>query len=157
MEYLITALIVLFATVLLVVEVMLIPGFGFTGILGLLSMIGAISYSFFLIGNIAGWITLLVACAICVGIFLWALYGRSLDKVALKKNIDSKVDAVDVAKFSLGDNGVARTRLALMGEADINGVIVEVKSEDGFIDEGENVVVSRLSGDSVFVKRVNKQ
>ena len=50
MEYLITALIVLFATVLLVVEVMLIPGFGFTGILGLLSMIGAISYSFFLIG-----------------------------------------------------------------------------------------------------------
>ena len=84
MDYVITALIVLFATVLLFVEVMLIPGFGFTGILGLLSMIGAISYSFFLVGNIAGWITLLVACAICVGIFLGALYGKSLDKVALK-------------------------------------------------------------------------
>ena len=50
MDYVITALILLFATVLLFVEVMLIPGFGFTGILGILSMIGAISYSFFLIG-----------------------------------------------------------------------------------------------------------
>ena len=91
MDYVITALIVLFATVLLAVEIMLIPGFGFTGILGVLSMIGAISYSFFVLGNVAGWITLLVACAICVGLFLWALYGKSLDKVALKKNIDSTV------------------------------------------------------------------
>jgi membrane-bound ClpP family serine protease len=43
-----------------------------------------------------------------------------------------------------------------MGDVEINGLLVEVKSEDGFIDEGEEVKVSRLSGDSVFVKRVNK-
>ena len=154
MEYLITALIVLFATVLLVVEVMLIPGFGFTGILGLLSMIGAISYSFFLIGNITGWITLLVACAICVGIFLWALYGKSLDKVALKKNIDSTVKEDEIKKFAVGDKGVTRTRLALIGEAEINGNIVEVKSESGLVDEGEPIEVVRLSEDTVFVKTI---
>lgn len=154
MEYLITALIVLFATVLLVVEVMLIPGFGFTGILGILSMIGAISYSFFLIGNFVGWITLLVACAICVGIFFWALYGKSLDKVALKKNIDSTVKEDEIKKFAVGDRGVTRTRLALIGEAEINGNIVEVKSESGLVDEGAPVEVVRLSEDTVFVKTI---
>ena len=154
MDYVITALIVLFATVLLFVEVMLIPGFGFTGILGLLSMIGAISYSFFLIGNIAGWITLLVACAICVGIFLWALYGKSLDKLALKKNIDSTVKEDEIKKFAVGDKGVTRTRLALIGEAEINGNIVEVKSESGLVDEGVPVEVVRLSEDTVFVKTI---
>ena len=157
MEYAITALMVLLATVLLVVEILFVPGVGISGILGIMAMVASVFYAFFIIGDIAGWVTLLVSGVICLLLFLWALYGRSLDKVALKKNIDSKVDAVDVAKFSLGDSGVARTRLALMGEADINGVVVEVKSEDGFIDEGENIMVSRLSGDSVFVKRVNKQ
>ena len=156
MEYAITALMVLLATVLLVVEILFVPGVGISGIMGIMTMVASVFYAFFIIGDIAGWVTLLVSGIICLLLLLWALYGRSLDKVALKKNIDSKVDAVDIAKFSLGDNGIARTRLALMGEAEINGVVVEVKSEDGFIAEGENIVVSRLSGDSVFVKRVNK-
>lgn len=154
MEYIITASLVLFATVLLVVEVMLIPGFGFTGLLGAASMIGAVSYSFFMIGSFAGWITLLVACVICVVLFLWALYGKSLDRVALKKEIVSTVKENEINNFRVGDNGVARTRLALVGEAEINGLIVEVKSESGFVDEGEMVEVVRVSGDSVFVKVV---
>ena len=152
MEYVITASIVLFATVLLVVEVMLIPGFGFTGLLGVASMVGAVFYSFFLIGSVAGWVTLAVACIICVSLFLWALYGNSLDRVALKKEIDSTVKKNEIARFSVGDKGVSRTRLALIGEAEINGYIVEVKSESGFVDEGETIEVVRVSGDTVFVK-----
>lgn len=152
MEYVITASIVLFATVLLVVEVMLIPGFGFTGLLGVASMVGAVFYSFFLIGSVAGWVTLAVACIICVSLFLWALYGNSLDRVALKKEIDSTVKENEIARFSVGDKGVSRTRLALIGEAEINGYIVEVKSESGFVDEGETIEVVRVSGDTVFVK-----
>ncbi len=152
MEYVITASLVLFATILLVVEVVFIPGFGFTGLLGGLSMVGAIAYSFFLIGSLEGWITLAVACVICVALFLWALYGKSLDRVALNKNIDSTVKEDELSKFAAGDKGVARTRLALIGEAEINGNIVEVKSESGFVDEGETVEIVRVSSDTVFVK-----
>lgn len=154
MEYVITALIVLVATLLLVVEVMLIPGFGFTGILGVAAMIGAVAYSFFVIGSLAGWITLLVTIAICVALFVWALYGKSLDKVALKKKIESTVKEDELTRFSVGDKGVSRTRLALIGEAEINGLIVEVKSESGLIDEGRPVEIVRISGDTVFVKNI---
>ena len=69
-------------------------------------------------------------------------------------NIDSTVRVVDVKSFKVGDCGVARTRLALIGEAEINGHITEVKSEGGFIDEDERVEVTRISGDSIFVKKV---
>lgn len=154
MEYVITALIVLVATLLLVVEVMLIPGFGFTGILGVAAMIGAVAYSFFVIGSLAGWVTLLVTIAICVALFVWALYGKSLDKVALKKKIESTVKEDELTRFSVGDKGVSRTRLALIGEAEINGLIVEVKSESGLIDEGRPVEIVRISGDTVFVKNI---
>ena len=155
MDILITALLVLFATVMLVAEVVFIPGFGFTGILGVLSMIGSVYYAFVMLGSLAGWITLLFCVVICVSLFLWALYGNSLDKVALKKNIESTVNDQDMSLFAVGDRGVARTRLALIGEALINGRIVEVKSESGFIDEREEIEVTRISGDSIFVGKVN--
>ena len=96
MDILITALLVVFATVMLVVEVVFIPGFGFTGLMGMLSMIGSVLYAFMFLGSAAGWITLLVAVLVCIALFLWALYGNSLDKMALKKNIKSKVNELDM-------------------------------------------------------------
>ena len=153
MEIAIVVLLVLLAAVLLVAEVCFIPGFGFTGIMGFVSMAGAVLYAFFQMGNVAGWITLLVSAVLCIALFIWALYGKSLDRIALKKNIESTVQIVDIKDFKVGDCGVARTRLALIGEAEINGVIIEVKSDGGFIDEGENVEITRISGGSLFVKK----
>ncbi len=156
MDVLITSLLVLFATVMLVVEVVFIPGFGITGLLGMLSMMGAVFYAFMMLGSAAGWITLLVVVLVCIALFLWALYGNSLDKMALKKNIKSRVnEELDMTLFAVGDRGVTRTRLALIGEALIKGQVVEVKSEGGFINEREEIEIIRISGDSLFVAKVN--
>ena len=148
-------MLVVLATVLMLVEVVFIPGFGITGIAGALAMIGSVFYAFFEVSNLAGWVTLVVVGMICIALFMWALYGKSLDKVALKKKIDSKVDVVDVKKFSVGDRGVAKTRLALIGEAIINGETVEVKSEMGFINEGEKVEIIRVAIDSIYVRKID--
>ena len=156
MDILITSLLVLFATVMLVLEVAFLPGFGFTGVIGMLAMVGSVFYAFLQLGNFAGWIVLLVSVLISIALFLWALYGKSLDKMALKKNINSKVNERDMSRFAVGDRGVARTRLALIGEALINGQVVEVKSECGFIDEQQEIEIVRISGDSLFVAKVEK-
>ncbi len=157
MDILITVLLVIFATVMLTVEVVFIPGFGITGFAGLLAMMGSIFFAFVQIGSAAGWITLLVGGMISIALFLWALYGNSIDKVALKKNIKSTVKTVDMSIFAVGDRGVTKTRLALIGEAVIKGQVVEVKSEAGFINENEEVEVIRVSDDSLFVVKVEKE
>ena len=154
MEIAITIILVLLATVLLTVEVALIPGFGVAGVLGVLSMLASVFYAFFVVGNVAGWITIIVSGLICVSLFLWALYGKSLDRLALKKNIDSNVKGDELDKIKVGDRGVAKTRLALIGEANINGEVVEVKSEMGFINENEEVVVIRISGGTIYGEKV---
>ena len=148
-------MLVVLATVLMLVEVVFIPGFGITGFAGALAMIGSVFYAFFEVSNLAGWVTLVVVGMICIALFMWALYGKSLDKVALKKKIDSKVDVIDVKRFSVGDRGVAKTRLALIGEAIINGETVEVKSEMGFINEGEKVEIIRVAIDSIYVRKID--
>ena len=157
MDILITILLVIFATVMLTVEVVFIPGFGITGFTGVIAMAGSIFYAFVQLGSAAGWITLLVGGMISIALFLWALYGNSIDKVALKKNIKSTVKTVDMSIFSVGDRGVTKTRLALIGEAVIKGQVVEVKSEAGFINEKEEVEVIRVSDDSLFVVKVDKE
>ena len=157
MDILITVLLVIFATVMLTVEIVFIPGFGIPGFTGVLAMIAAIFYAFVQISSAAGWITMLVGAMVSIALFLWALYGNSIDKVALKKNIKSTVRTVDMSIFAVGDRGVTKTRLALIGEALIKGPIVEVKSEAGFISENEEVEVIRVSDDSLFVVKVEKE
>lgn len=154
MDIVITVVLVLLAAVLLTVEVVLIPGFGITGILGMLAMAGSVFYAFFELGYIAGWIMVLVSVLMSIALFMWALYGKSLDKIALKKKIDSSVKEGEMEKFKVGDRGIAKTRLALFGEANFDGNIVEVKSVDGFISENEAIEIVRISGDAIFVERV---
>lgn len=156
MDITITVILMLLAILLLVVEVALIPGLGFAGVLGVLMLVASVFYAFFALGYVAGWVAVVTAVIVCVSLFLWALYGKSLDRLALKKRIDSSVKAGDVKKLKVGDRGVAKTRLALIGEAYFGGEIVEVKSELGFIDENEEIEIVRISGDAVFVEKVNK-
>lgn len=156
MDITITVVLMLLAILLLVVEVALIPGFGFAGVLGVLMLVASVFYAFFALGYVAGWVAVVTAVIVCVSLFLWALYGKSLDRLALKKKIDSSVKDGEVKKLKVGDRGVAKTRLALIGEAYFGGEVIEVKSELGFINENEEIEIVRISGDAVFVEKVNK-
>lgn len=156
MDIFVIALLVLLGIVLLAVEIALIPGIGITGVMGVLSLVAAVFYAFFVINSLAGWITLLIVLLASVSLFLWAVYGDSIDKVALKKNIDSTVKDNETNTLKVGDKGIATTRLALIGEADFGGVLAEVKSSDGFIEEGTSIVVERISGGIFYVKKYSE-
>lgn len=154
MDILIIAILVSIGVLLLALEVAFIPGIGVTGVLGVLSMVGAVSYAFF-VQPIVGWLTLGIVAMALVTLILWAIYGKSIDRVALKKNIDSTVKDPDSTDIVVGDEGVAITRLALIGEVDFNGRLVEVTSASGFIEEGTKVTVTRIAGGTIFVKGSN--
>ena len=78
MELFVIGLLVVLGSVLLVAEIALIPGLGLTGILGVGAMLASVVYAFITIGDIAGWITILIVITISVALILWAIYGKSL-------------------------------------------------------------------------------
>ena len=53
--------------------------------------------------------------------------------------------------MKVGAEGKALTRLALVGNAEINGKQVEVKSSGDFIDPGTPIVVTAVSEASITV------
>ena len=67
-----------------------------------------------------------------------------MDKVSLHTSIDSTSATAEQLAVKVGDKGKALTRLALIGNAEINGAVVEVKSSGEFLDPGTPVVVIRV-------------
>lgn len=58
------------------------------------------------------------------------------------------------AKVKIGDTGITTTRLALIGYAEINGDIVEVKSTDGLMDEKTPIIVNRITDGTILVEKL---
>lgn len=154
MELFVIVLLIALGTILLVAEIALIPGFGVSGIAGIAAMIGSAVYAFMQMGEIAGWITIAIVILVSIALILWAIYGKSLDNVALKENISSTVADADASCINVGDKGVSVTRLALIGEAKFGDNIVEVTSSDGFIDEKCEIVVTRINAGVIYVENV---
>ena len=48
---------------------------------------------------------------------------------------------------------MAITRLALIGNAEIDGNIVEVKSMDGFLNEKTPIIVNRITDGVIMVEK----
>ncbi len=146
-------LLIVAGVILFLVELFIIPGISIAGILAGACILFANYYAFTNMGNVAGFITLGVSCAACLGSLIWFMRSKTLDKIALKKNITSTIGPSASEKVKTGDTGIALTRLALIGNAEINGKILEVRSADGFLNEKTAVVVTRITDGIVFVEK----
>jgi membrane-bound ClpP family serine protease len=151
----IIAFLLITAVILILMEIFLFPGITVAGIGGFIFAVGGLYYAYKLswwTGNIA-----LIASLITFSIaFIWMLRAKSLNRIALKTDVDSKLTSSHDLGIKVGDEGVTVSRLAPIGKARINGVIVEAKSLDELIDEKTEVTVIRVEGYNVIVERKNK-
>lgn len=153
LDIIIIIALIIVALVLMVIEMLLIPGFGIAGLGAIGAFAYANYYAFTEIGNLAGFITLTSTLFLAIVIIVFVLRSRSMDKLALNKNIDSTVANEASKAVRVGDTGVTITRLALIGNALINDSIIEVKSCDGFLDENTPIIVERIVENVIMVKK----
>lgn len=153
-EILIVVALILLGILFMLAEIFLLPGISIAGIAGAIFLIGGIVYSYLFIGNVAGNITL-AATAIAMGAsFFLLLKSKSLRKISLETNIESKVDNSDLGKISVGDTGIALSRLNPTGKVMVNDLTVEGKSFNGeFIDDDDKIEVVRIDTYQIQVVR----
>ena len=118
MDVLIIIVLIIAAVILFLVELFVIPGISFAGIAALGCIIFANYYAFANLGTGAGFITLVVSGVACVGSLVGFMRSKTLDKLALKKDITSKIDNSAANKIKVGDMGITTTRLARTGSGD---------------------------------------
>ena len=156
MEVFIIVSLILAGLLLFIVEVFLIPGISIAGIASAICLLYANYYAFDTLGPMAGSVTLIASVLGCIAIIIWFMRSKTIDKLSLKKTLDYKIDPLKGIRIRIGDRGVTVTRLALIGNANFNGHIIEVRSADGLIDENTPIYVERMVEGTVIVRKFNQ-
>ncbi|MBN2273963.1 MAG: hypothetical protein JXK95_06495 [Bacteroidales bacterium] len=152
MSLLATILIILAGIALLLIEFLIIPGFTVFGIGGFLCIVGGVIASYVFHGNTAGHITLVAAIAGSVAAMLFAFRRKTWNKMGLETSINSKIIAIEPEKIKSGDTGKSITRLAPMGKVKVHDGVYEAKSISGYIQEGTEIEVIKISQNQLIVK-----
>ena len=147
----IIVMLILVGLVLIFAEILIIPGVGVAGVLGLLSLAGSCFYAFYEYGNVTGALVTAGNALLLLAMTIYVLRAKTWKRFTLHTNIDSKaVPAV----LSVGDRGVTVTRLAPMGTARFADESVEVTALEGMTGPGVEVEVVLIDDNKVFVKPV---
>ena len=146
---------IIIGLLLLFAEILLIPGVGFAGILGLVSLGGSCFYAFNQMGSTVGAIVTAVNVALVVGLSIYVLRAKTWKRLSLDTNIDSK--AVADTGLAVGDRGVTVSRLAPMGSVRFDTELVEVKALEGFVDPEVEVEIVLMEEGKIYVKPVSEE
>jgi len=154
MDILIIVSLIVAGLLLFIIEVFLLPGISLAGIASAACLLYANYFAFDTLGTIPGCITLAVSAIGVIVITIWFMRSKTVDKLSLKKTIDYRPEPLKGLDLKPGDEGVALTRLALIGNVDFKGHIIEVRSSDGFIDEKSKIRIERILDGVVMVQKI---
>ena len=155
MDILIIASLIIAGLILFIIEVFLLPGISIAGIISAVCLLYANYYAFDTMGTLPGCITLVISAIGVIAITIWFMRSKTVDKLTLKKTIDYKPEPLKGLNLKAGDEGIALTRLALIGNAEFDGNIIEVRSTGDFIEEKSKIRIERIRDGIVMVEKAN--
>lgn len=155
--------------VLLLIEALIIPGFGVAGVLGILAILGGFILS--TVGD-GSTMTALIDAAARLGISLVVAIVASIAllrllpktqmgrHLVLQTGLDAQsgFTSEPVSEHDLvGKLGIAMSTLRPAGIADIDGKRIDVVSDGDYIEAGEPIRVDHVDGNRVVVRHVIKK
>ena len=151
-------LLIVLGIFLFVVEFLLVPGVTIAGIGGAILMAVAVYSAYKTHGNAVGNYTLVATLALSIAGFAYALRPKTWKRLMLSKNIEGKVEVgLENDTIKAGDRGEAITRMAPVGKVLVNDIVVEGKSQKGFLDEHTPVEVIKVLNTQVIVKPIKEE
>lgn len=152
MSLTIIILLIVTGLLLMVLEILVIPGTSVAGVLGFIALALGIWQAWATHGTMVGLIITFSTLAGTVATLYFSLKSRTWKRLMLNDTIDSKVNVVDASKVRPGETGQTISRLAPAGKARINGDIYEVHSLSGFIDQHMEIEITKIDHQKIFVK-----
>ena len=139
---------------LMIMEITVIPGTGFAGIIGFVIMVTAIWLAYTKQGVTTGNIVLAATLTInIVGIIL-ALRSKTWKNAMLKTVNKGKVNTINKGELKVGDTGTTISRCAPMGKAEFNNVFYEVSTLSEFIDQETQIKIIKISRNKIYIKTI---
>lgn len=147
-------LLLVVGVILIVVELIFIPGTTVFGIAGLALTIIGVVLSFVAFGSGTGLFVLLATFAALGVIMFFSLRSGAWEKVSLKKSNQSRVNEDVKHSVWKGDVGIALSALRPSGNVEFNETILEVSTLGSYVDAGAKVRVIEVRPNKILVEEV---
>ena len=152
MTILILSSLLIIGLILLLIEILFIPGTTIVGILGLAVSLAGVVYAFASYDSeTAYWIVGITAILNLIAVW----YGFSSgvwNRFSLKSSIVGGVFDDRTIGLTVGMTGKATSDIKPVGKAEFGEKNYEVKSEDGFIEVGKEVSIIKIENNKILVK-----
>ncbi len=153
MTWVIIVSLLLIGLVLVLVEVIFVPGTTLVGVLGVLFSVFGLYYAFqhyeySIALTISG-----IAVLANVGIIVYGLRSGVWKKFSLKETISSRAFDGRLLGLEVGQKGKAISDIKPFGKVEFGDKIYEVKSDSGFISAGTEVQIHRLESNKIIIKQ----
>ncbi|MGJ1433560.1 NfeD family protein [Sphingobacterium spiritivorum] len=159
--------------ILIALEIFVIPGFGVTGILGIICLVCGLAFSMvsndyfdFKLAHPGMLFNsfLIVIGSMFLAVILMVIFGKNILKSSAFKRLvledEQKSDQGYTSSVSkanlLHKQGVAKTVLRPSGKIEIDGVWYDAVALDGFIDAGDLIYVEKHENYNLFVRKIEE-
>jgi membrane-bound ClpP family serine protease len=144
----------LLGVLLLLLEILFVPGTTIVGVGGIVLLAIGIYLAYDYLGTAAGHISL-ASCLVAVILSLVVLLkGQTWKKMALEAHVQGK-SVEEIEKLvSVGDEGKTVSRLNPSGKALFGDNIIEVDAAGEFVDAESKIVVTKVEQNKIRVKTV---
>ncbi len=149
-------LLILTGVLLIILELLVIPGITISGLSGLGLMAGGVYISYSKFGVVTGNWVLFITLIITVSLIIWALRGKTWKRFSLNTEISDNVETFSEDAIKIGDIGNTITRLNPMGKVRVNDIEVEARCPDNFVDPQVEIEVTKVTKTYIFVKPTKK-
>lgn len=153
--WLLIAGLILVGLILIIVEILFIPGTTVIGLLGFIFTVVGIVFSYQHYGNEVGFYVLFGTSIISAGTLYFSFRKGAWSKFSLKESIDSKVNEGITRELEVGAIGKAISALRPMGSVEFNGKIFEVKSNGEYFNPGTMVKIVKIHVNDILVEPIN--
>ena len=156
-------LIVLFIVgiVLMAIELFVVPGFGITGIGGLIAIFASLYFFFPDPSTALGVMAAVLVISIVLLFILIKLFGVSKfwKNISLGESQSNEGGYTSHSnqKKLIGETGTTLTHLRPAGTAEFRGKRIDVITEGDYIDKNKEVKVIRVKGSRVVVKKIEEE
>ena len=152
MEWTVVGTLILLGLLLLVVEILFVPGTTLVGLLGFILVIVGCSLSFTYFGAKTGWITV-GSSAVLSGLALYLSFRSNLwFRFALKSTSKGTATEQVEGKVAIGEEGRTLSSLRPSGKAEFNQGIFEVRTFGKYADPGTTVRVVQVESNQIIVE-----
>jgi membrane-bound ClpP family serine protease len=146
---------VVFGLVLVVAEVVFVPGTTVVGIIGFCFLVVGVGLSFKYFGSEVGWVMLGSTSVASGGLLYFSFTTNVWSRFSLKSSNKSKVNEGELDQLLVGMEGTTISALRPIGKAELNNQIVEVKTNGDYLDSGSRIRVIKIVSNQIIIEPIN--